>query len=103
MRQMTFGDAEYAGKRKKTRREVFLEPASAGRPSYAQHLGTVLICMFTPITRRAVVLQSREYGGLSRDILRFSQVDVVPAAAPTNQRCARSIVIICCSVVQALA
>ena len=25
MSQMTFGDAEYAGKRKKTRREVFLE------------------------------------------------------------------------------
>ena len=25
MNQMTFGDAEYAGKRKKTRREVFLE------------------------------------------------------------------------------
>jgi hypothetical protein len=25
MKQMTFGDAEYAGKRKKTRREVFLE------------------------------------------------------------------------------
>jgi transposase, IS5 family len=24
-KQMTFGDAEYAGKRKKTRREVFLE------------------------------------------------------------------------------
>jgi IS5 family transposase len=25
MSQMSFGDAEYAGKRKKTRREVFLE------------------------------------------------------------------------------
>lgn len=25
MRQMSFSDAEYAGKRKKTRREVFLE------------------------------------------------------------------------------
>lgn len=33
MSQMSFGDAEYAGKRKQTRREVFLAEMAPPRPA----------------------------------------------------------------------
>ena len=38
MKQMTFADAEYAGKRKQTRKELFLVEMDLNRPWFRRHL-----------------------------------------------------------------